>query len=321
MNINANTNRVFQCFLLLIFGLSTQLFLFSYEKEIKNISQELAKKIEEAGKKSVAIVDFNDLQGNVMELGRFLSEELSVAISASGKGFEVVDRLHLKALIKEHRLSFTGLIDKKSTQKLGQIAGVDALITGTITPFGDSVRVAVKILDINTAKLIGAITANIPKTKAIEELLERGIGIGYQTDSGSTVTPTTSSWGKAVEVEGFICKPGVCRRKGKDIICSVSLMNNGSEDREIKILAWRNSDTGLVDNFGDMYWVTVKIGGRVGGEIHSGSIIEAKFPSKVFVNVQLIAKDVNQEAKYFTGIISIEGFKKLIAVQNIPVVK
>ena len=83
------------------------MFLFSYEKEIKNISQELAKKIEEAGKKSVAIVDFNDLQGNVMELGRFLSEELSVAISASGKGFEVVDRLHLKALLKEHKLSFT----------------------------------------------------------------------------------------------------------------------------------------------------------------------------------------------------------------------
>jgi hypothetical protein len=83
-------------------------------------------------------------------------------------------------------------------------------------------------------------------------------------------------------------------------------MNKGNEDREIKILAYQDSDTGLVDNFGDMYWVTVKIAGREGGKGYSGgSAIKAKFPSKVFVNVQLIAKDVNQEAKYFTGIISI----------------
>ncbi|NIM13457.1 MAG: hypothetical protein GTO45_15190 [Candidatus Aminicenantes bacterium] len=321
MKMNTKAKRFFQWVLFLILGLSIQLFLFSYEKEIKNISQELAQKIGEAGKKTVAIVDFNDLQGNVMELGRFLSEELSVAISASGKGFEVVDRLHLKALLKEHKLSFTGLIDKKSTQKLGQIAGVDALITGTITPFGDSVRVTVKILDVNTAKLIGAVTANIPKTKAIEELLERGIGDGFQMDPGGTTTSTRSSWGKTVKVDGFICKPGVCRRKEKDIICSVSLMNNGSEDREVKILADRNSDTGLVDNFGDMYWVTVKIGGREAGKGTLSNWIIAKFPSKVFVNIQLIAEDVNQEATHYTGIICIEGFKKLVAVQNIPVVK
>lgn len=316
MNMNAKTNRVFQWFLLLIFGLSTQLFLFSYEKEIKNISQDLAKKIEEAGKKSVAIVDFNDLQGNVMELGRFLSEELSVAISISSKGFEVVDRLHLKALLKEHKLSFTGLINKKSAQKLGQIAGVDALITGTITPFGDSVRVTVKILDINTAKLIGAVTANIPKTKAIEELLERGIGEGFQVDPGGTATSTNPSWRKSVEVDGFIFKPGVCRRKGSNVICTVSFMNNGNEDREIEIWARSDFPGCLVDNLGNKYKIIVKIGGT-----DSHMSIRNKFPPKIFVNVEFIAKDVKQEATHYTAIISIRDFKKLVVVRNIPVIK
>lgn len=319
MKINAKTNRGFQWSLLLILGLSTQLFLFSYEKEIKNISQELAKKIEEAGKKSVAIVDFNDLQGNVMELGRFLSEELSVAISISGKGFEVVDRLHLKALLKEHKLSFIGLINKKSTQKLGQIAGVDAVITGTITPFGDSVRVTVKILDINTAKLIGAVTANIPKTKAIEELLERGIGDRFQMDPGGTTTSTNTSWRKSVEVDGFIFKPGVCRRKGSNVICTISFMNNGSEDREIEIFTSKENSA-IVDNFGNKSEIALKIGNRETSFGYCCNLKE-KFPPKLFVKVSFIAKDVKPEATHYTAIISIKDFKKLVVVRNIPVIK
>ena len=318
MKMNTKAKGFFQWFLIFIIVLSTQLFLLSYEKEIKTISQELAKKIEVAGKKSVAVVDFNDLQGNVMELGRFLSEELSVAISSSGKGFEVVDRVHLKAILKEHKLSFTGLMSKKSAQKLGQIAGVDALITGTITPFGDSVRVTVKILDINTAKLIGAVTANIPKTKAIEELIERGIDDGFQMDTGGTTPSIPTLRGKTIEADGFIFKPGVCRRKGSNIVCTFSIMNNGNEDREIKIYSLRDR-SGLVDNSGNKYAVGFKIGSR---EASIGNIyIREKFPPKLFVNVSIIAKDVKPKATHYTAIISIDGFKNLVTIRNIPVVK
>lgn len=147
----------------------------AYEQEIKSISYSLTEKIEKAEKKILAVADFTDLQGNVTELGRFLAEELSVVLAGAGKGFEVVDRTHLKTLLREHKLSMTGLIDPQTAKKLGQLAGVDALITGTITPFGDSVRLTTKILDLSTAKVISASSANIAKTQAIEELLTRGI--------------------------------------------------------------------------------------------------------------------------------------------------
>ena len=74
-----------------------------------------------------------------------------------------MDRIHLKSIIREHKLSATGMIDPKTARKLGKIAGVQALITSTVTPFGDNVRVTVKILDTETAKIIGASTANIAK--------------------------------------------------------------------------------------------------------------------------------------------------------------
>ena len=147
----------------------------AYEKEISGLSSIMAAKIAKAQKKTVGVVDFTDLQGNVTELGRFLAEELSVAITGAAEGFEVVDRTHLKSILQEHKLALTGLIDPSTARKLGEITGIQALITGTITPFGDSVRLSVKVLDVATAKIIVATSGEIPKTKAIEELLTRGI--------------------------------------------------------------------------------------------------------------------------------------------------
>jgi TolB-like protein len=185
---NGSLNALLICILATAFCLSNPHFSLAYEKEINNLSTTMAENITRAGKKTIAVVDFTDLQGNVTELGRFLAEEFSVAFAGAGKGFEVVDRTHLRAILQEHKLSMTGLIDPKTARKLGQIAGVEALLTGTITAFGDSVRVSIKILDPATAKVIGAARGSIAKTQGIEELLAKGIESG-QSFSQQSSTP------------------------------------------------------------------------------------------------------------------------------------
>ena len=172
---NSGPKKLTCSILAAIFLLVSAQFTLAYEKEIVSLSISMAEKISAAGKKTIAVADFTDLQGNVTELGRFLAEEFSVCLAGSDARFEVVDRIHLKSIITEHKLSATGMIDPSTARKLGKIAGVQALITGTVTPFGDNVRLTVKILDTETAKIIGASTANLAKTKAIEELLARGI--------------------------------------------------------------------------------------------------------------------------------------------------
>src|SRR3990167_8184801 len=184
---------LFIAIITVIFFLSNSNFSMAYEKEIKSISSTLAENIAKAAKKMIAVVDFTDLQGNVTELGRFLAEEFSVAFAGAGKGFEVVDRTHLKSILAEHKLSATGIIDPQTARKLGQIVGVDALITGTITPFGDSIRVSAKVLDTATAKVISASTGNIAKTKAMEELLTRGIESAQPTSKQAPATGRISS--------------------------------------------------------------------------------------------------------------------------------
>ncbi len=161
--------KVLLIFLVSLSGISE---VAAYEKEIDSFSANIIKKIGSLGKSNITVTDFTNLQGDVTELGRFIAEELSVSLVSKGAPFNVIDRTHIKSIIKEHKLSETGIIDPQTARKLGKIAGVDALVTGTLTPFGDSVRLAVKILDTESAKIIDAQRSNIAKTKAIEELLD-----------------------------------------------------------------------------------------------------------------------------------------------------
>jgi TolB-like protein len=212
----------------------------AYEKEIRSLSTIMAENIAKADKKSIAVVDFTDLQGNVTELGRFLAEEFSVALAGAGKGFEVVDRTHLKTILKEHKLSITGVIDPTTAKKLGQIAGVDALVTGTITPFGDSVRISVKILDTATAKVIGASSGDIPKTKAIEELLTKGINTEV-TSSTERPTPMIAKEDlkakQRVEIIDYIFEARGCKNSGGVTTCVVSIKNKTDMERFLSINA------------------------------------------------------------------------------------
>lgn len=313
--------------MVIIFFSSNFSFSVAYEKEIRTLSSAMAENIVKAGKKTVAVVDFVDLQGNVTELGRFIAEEFSVALVGSGKGFEVVERTQLKAILKEHKLVLTGAIDKATAKKLGQIVGADALITGTITPFGDSVRLAVKILGTDTGKVIGASSGDIPKTKAIEELLGKGIESTSLTGRESVTTSSVPS-GKAVEASGFILSPVKCFRTGDVVQCTISFQNATNEEVKLSI---GPRPSHLIDNRGNQYPVTVAIGKR-----HQNySDIEETFLPQVSINVHFLSNDVVPDATHMTAVISISrpesrriggGARpaprpKLVAVRNIPITK
>ena len=207
---------------------------FGYEKEIEDLSAKMATKIADKGKKTVAVVDFTDLEGNVTQLDQFIAEEFSVALASAGKGFRVIDRTRLMSIIKENKLAATGLIDPETASKLGKIAGVDALVTGTLTPFGDNVRLTVKVLDSETADVIDSAKSNIAKTQAINELL------GKEIDSknvSSLTERTKAADGKTADsqiVKGILFEAKGCKLSGGSLTCRL-LVTSQDEDKEIYI--------------------------------------------------------------------------------------
>ena len=166
---------------------------FGQENEIKMLSNETAFWMVKSGSVSkVAVVDFLDLQGSMTELGRFLAEEMSLnltQINQHGKidfqgkvlipgkdrntFFDIIDRTHLATLLKEHQLSMTGVVESSIRRKIGEISGVDALVTGTVTRFVDKVSVTIKVLDTQTAKVICSAKTDLPLTSSIKSILDQ----------------------------------------------------------------------------------------------------------------------------------------------------
>ncbi len=128
----------------------------------------------------IAFGDFTNPAGRVDRHARDVAEILTARLIATGR-FDVVDREHLKTILKEQTLAASGLIDESSAPELGRLLGASALIFGRIQtdhyqekvskdkPYKDKKKrthqrhhrygtyrftVAVKIIDVQTGKIL-----------------------------------------------------------------------------------------------------------------------------------------------------------------------
>lgn len=313
--------KIFIALLMVGFTLSTAGVGFAYEKAIQALSNAMVEKVAKAGKKNVAVVDFTDLQGNVTELGRFLAEELSSDLSDGAVGFEIIDRNHLKSILTEHKLSLSGLVNPKTIKQLGQISGVDAIVTGTVTPFGDSIRVSGKVIATDTAKVIASAKGDIAKTKAIEALLAKGIDTG-----GDTASPTTASSSPVstsakerhnVEVENLLFELQGCGLSGQAVTCTL-LVTSKDKDTAIQV----GFETRIFDDAGNEFKVNrCKLGNREDNSDVYAQII-SNTPTKLILNFGNIDSDPKQLSMLDIGIYRADIYKRFRAqLRNIPLSK
>jgi TolB-like protein len=143
----------------------------SMDKELADLAEKLSPQVKDHAKKKVAVLDFTDLQGESSELGRYVAEQLSVNLVMGRRDFSVLDRANLKSILAEHKLTAKGLVDPENAKKLGQFAGVDALILGTIIPKNQSVSLTAKIITTDTAEIVGAARAEFRSDDTIQQLL------------------------------------------------------------------------------------------------------------------------------------------------------
>ena len=102
-------------------------------------------------KDRVAIMDFeNKSQHGGWRLGRGASDMLTTELVKTGK-FNVMERERLAAIIKEQNLGASGRIDPSTAARIGKIIGVEYIITGAITEYGQS-KSGVGLQDVKLGK-------------------------------------------------------------------------------------------------------------------------------------------------------------------------
>jgi TolB-like protein len=293
-----------------------------YQQQMQTAAGTIGGSMTKTSKKSVAVVDFTDLQGNATELGRFLAEQLSVALSTAGGAYEVIDRNHLRAILQEHKLSATGLIDPQTARKVGQMAGAECLVSGSITPFSESVNLSIKLLDTNTAKILGGVTVEIPRTSTINELLARGIGtqLVSETASPTSRAPASSGTAKGSPATGLAYGVEVsineCKKEDRMVTCQGTLRNGTDATVHVNFIAFGGAEA--IDNLGN------RSGGRAvfssgGGDWYLD--LEPDLPVKFWINNAKVSADATSlTTRIFITVSggSGGGGEKVVVLRNIP---
>ncbi|MCK5032420.1 MAG: hypothetical protein KAS18_02275 [Calditrichia bacterium] len=87
-------------------------------------------------KKRIAVVNFKDKAGYGHNIGQGIADMLITKLVESKK-YLVVERNELDALLKEQGLGQSGLVTQQSAAKVGQLLGVEMMVTGSVSEFGE----------------------------------------------------------------------------------------------------------------------------------------------------------------------------------------
>jgi hypothetical protein len=118
----------------------------------------------------IAVADFPDLRGVTSDLGRFVATRITTRLAESGK-YAVVERQRLNQILLELKFSLSDLADPSKAQRLGQLAGAEALVVGTISDLGDSVDFDARLIEVSTARTRAGATATLRKTDFVTTML------------------------------------------------------------------------------------------------------------------------------------------------------
>lgn len=111
-------------------------------------------------KKTIAVMDFSliGIDNNTMD--KFVIEDMTTKLVQSGQ-YLVVERTKLNAILEEHKLADSGLLDEKASSQLGKLVSADIILTGTFSKRGSNWIVNLRLVDVKTGIILTAINENI----------------------------------------------------------------------------------------------------------------------------------------------------------------
>ena len=153
------------------------------------VEEEVAPPFDHTSIKKIAVVEFENRTRD-RSAGRIVAARLEELL-VTESGYEVVTRMDLKRLLHEHNLSVRGALDPEAMKRLGKVAGVDALVVGSVETYEieetviKPLKVARRASILLLLKAVNTTTGRVVCSKTAEgDFFWRG-----WTDTDSAVSP------------------------------------------------------------------------------------------------------------------------------------
>ena len=287
------------------------------DQRLNELSEQISNEMTQYDKTTIAVVELTDLRGDITEFGQFLAEELITRLYQT-KMFKIIERQLLSRVMAEQKLSLTGMIDPTSAKELGRLLGVDAIVSGTVTDLGQSLKVNARLINTETGEIFAVASTEILKDEAVRKLMSTGIESAKSVREAADKSIVTTL--QKIEMHDFTFELKGCKFSGGIVTCNLVVTNN-DKDRILKIDNYycRNPHcavpTKMFDNFGNEYIAKqFQLADKRGARVSSLLI------SDLSTKLSVIFEGVSAEASKIT-MLEVGCFSKkrvTLQIPNIP---
>ena len=112
----------------------------------------------------------SDKHEKFTEFGDYLSENIISALSKETKKVKLFERKRLDLILGEHSLSLSGLIDADQAKKIGELAPLDAVLSGTFTKLANFIEINSRVVDVVTGEILLTYSVKVTLTNDLKSL-------------------------------------------------------------------------------------------------------------------------------------------------------
>lgn len=198
-----------------------------YAQKARNytvVTTELAAKILEAPSTTLpvrlAVVPFtattSSLQAST-QFGEYLTETVIGQLGNHAEKVKLFERTRLDAILHEHEFILTDLMKPAAALKIGQLAPIDALVSGTYTKLKSYVDVSARLIDVASGEILVSYNGRIKLDKNIKALFPANAAAVISKPAGNppaanpavVVTINNQAGPAAVKSQAELCKEKV----------------------------------------------------------------------------------------------------------------
>ncbi len=121
----------------------------------------------------IAVFQFEDANVKTKELGvgETLTEMLVTALIKSNR-FNVMERVQLQKIMGEQSLSQTGAVDTETAIQVGKLAGLEAVVVGSVSKLKSAIEGDARLIEVETGKALAATNGKVNDVDDIRSLAD-----------------------------------------------------------------------------------------------------------------------------------------------------
>lgn len=206
----------------------------------------------------LGVVPFTATKSSVQsspQFGEYLTETIIGQTGNHPERIKLFERTRLDAILKEHELELSDLMKPAAALKIGQLAPIDMLLSGTYTKLKSYVDVSARLLDVATGEVLMSFTGRIKMDKNIATLFQQEPSTQTTNGTISNATPSavnvTINNSNEVALSKTLSREEFCNKKVKDF---QPRLNDLSSQEKIDAVVKEAMQTGFDNTCGKLHY-------------------------------------------------------------------